>query len=275
MAPPEPGETAAAPSLFVSLANGQGRVAIVCVTLLAALAWWWLIFAQPMGSVPSDSMADMPDMPGMAMPPALSPWSAGYLGATATMWAVMMVAMMLPSAAPMIALHQVFAVKRGLGSAGTLAFAGSYLALWLGFALGAALLQAFLVAQGWVGQASLRLGSGRMAAIVLGAAGLYQLSALKQRCLIACQAPFAFLLRYWRPGVVGGWAMGLRHGLFCIGCCGALMALLFVGGVMNLAWIAALTALVLAEKYAPPAWLLDRISAVLLLAGAAALALQA
>lgn len=265
MEPPEAGAKAR-PSLVALLVERQALIALLCVLAMAALAWWWLAGPVAPDAGP-DPMADMPGM-DMPMPAAPYPWSSGYLGATFLMWAIMMVAMMLPSAAPMIALHRVFSDRRGLGAAGTLAFAASYLVLWTGFAALAALLQAAMVSRGWVEQSNLQLGHGWAIALLLCLAALYQLTPLKRQCLATCQAPFAFVMQYWRPGVGGAISMGLRHGLFCIGCCGALMLLLFVGGVMNLAWIALLSALVLAEKYAPPGWRLDLVIGAALLGGA-------
>jgi predicted metal-binding membrane protein len=260
--------TKARPSLVAKLVKRQALVALLCVLAMAALAWWWLAWpAAPVaGSAPMAGMPGM-DIP-MPIPAQPQPWSAAYLVATFVMWAVMMVAMMLPSAAPMIALHRVFSDRRGLGAAGTLAFAASYVVLWAGFAAIAAVLQAALVDLGWVTESNLRLGHGWAIAVLLCLAALYQLTPLKRQCLAACQAPFAFVVRYWRPGVSGAIGMGLRHGLFCIGCCGALMLLLFVGGVMNLAWIALLSTIVLAEKYAPPRWRLDLVLGAALLGGA-------
>jgi predicted metal-binding membrane protein len=271
MAPPEPARAAETPALGAQLANRHGLIALACVLLLAGLAWWWLTLPMQAAA----PMEAMPEMTGMAMPMVapLDPWSSKYLGTTFTMWAIMMVAMMLPSAAPMIALHQVFSVKRGLGASGTAVFAACYIALWTLFSGAAAVLQAGLVDLGWVGSVSMRSEANRVAALLLALAAIYQISPLKHRCLTACQVPFVFLVGYWQAGLVGSAKMGLRHGLFCIGCCWSLMLLLFVGGVMNLAWIALLAGVVLAEKYAPPAWRLDRVLAVLLLGGAVLLAI--
>jgi predicted metal-binding membrane protein len=117
----------------------------------------------------------------------------------------------------------------------------------------------------------LRLGSRvAAAALLVGAAG-WQLSPAKRICLDQCRSPLVFILRLWRPGAAGALRLGLAHGFYCLGCCWALMLLLFVGGVMNLAWIAALAALVLAEKYAPSHWQASRVIAAGLIAGAAAL----
>lgn len=203
----------------------------------------------------------MPDMPGMDMgamdmdaapPPA---WSPARLVLIIGMWWAMMIAMMSPSAAPTILLfarvHR-HAVAQGQipgRRAPTGAFAAGYLLIWLGFSIAAAVLQWALGRAGLIsdmGSQSRWLSGG-----LLIAAGLYQLSPLKQTCLAHCRAPAAFLSAHWRPGAAGALRLGLRHGAYCVGCCWMLMALLFVGGVMNLAWIAALAVLVLVEKVFP------------------------
>lgn len=272
MAPPEAAPPATLPSLAVQLATRQGQVVALCLAALSALAWWWLWRGGLMGAAPDQTMVmDGMAMEGMMMP---VPWSAGYIAAAFAMWAIMMVAMMLPSVAPMILLHAAFSKRNGLGTAATSAFAASYLAVWVLSSLVAALAQAALADAGLVGQMTLRLGTAPLAAGLLAAAGLYQLTPLKRRCLAACQAPVSFLMRHWRPGIGGGVAMGLRHGLYCLGCCWVLMALLFVGGVMNLAWVAVLALIVLGEKCLPPAWHADRWLAGALLLGAAAAVLS-
>ena len=189
------------------------------------------------------------DMPGMA--PA--PWTAD-LSAAWLMWLLMMVAMMLPSAAPMILVYARLARTadaQGGVVAPTLAFAGVYMATWATFSLIAAGAQLALAHSGLVTQGALAIGDGRIAGGLLIAAGLYQLTPLKRACLSQCRSPLSFLMRLWRPGWTSALRLGLTHGLFCIGCCGLLMALLFVGGVMNLAWVAALAVIVLFEKVAP------------------------
>ena len=264
MAPPEPQR----PALFTAILNGHRLVTLACMVTLSVAAWWWLW--QGAVPMPGPSMPGMA-MPGMAMAPAPLVWSGTYLASTFAMWTIMMVAMMLPSAAPMILLHEVFSRKRGLGLTATLAFALSYLALWAGFALLAALAQAGLIRSGAVDAMSLALGNRRLAALLLLAAAAYELSPLKRLCLAHCQSPVMFLSRHWRGGTGGAIRMGVTHALFCIGCCWVLMLLLFVGGVMNLAWIAVLSVVVLLEKYAPPRWRADRWLAGMLLAAAIAI----
>ncbi|MBA3896687.1 MAG: DUF2182 domain-containing protein [Sphingomonadaceae bacterium] len=181
----------------------------------------------------------------MAMP--ADPLGAPALIAAFVMWALMMVAMMLPSALPMILTHA--RLSRGAVPAGL--FALCYVAVWTAASLVAALAQQSLVARGALGPMTLALGDRRIAGALLIAAGLYQLTPLKRRCLDNCRSPLAFLMRGWRPGIAGTLRLGLSHGLYCLGCCWLLMALLFAGGVMNLAWVALLAGIVLIEKVAP------------------------
>ena len=201
-----------------------------------------------------------------------SPWSAAYLVPAFTMWALMMVAMMLPSALPMILLHARVA-RQGRGGPlprATLVFALTYLALWSAFALLAALAQAALVASGALSAMDLTLDGSLAAAGLLGLAAAWQVSALKRACLDKCRSPLAFVTRGFRPEWPAALRLGLAHGLYCIGCCWALMLLLFVGGVMNLAWIAALGAVVIAEKYGPP-WTARALTSLLVVGAASVL----
>jgi len=177
----------------------------------------------------------------------------------AAMWAAMMVAMMLPSASPTILLYaRVHRHSNGPGAAPpTAAFLGGYIACWLGFALIAATLQVAL--------GGMDLVSRNVAAALPIATGLYQLSPLKDACLNRCRSPAQFLSRHYAPGAMGAVRLGLLHGAYCVGCCWLLMALLFVGGVMNLAWVAALALLVAAEKLLPGGMWIARIAGVALI----------
>ena len=224
-----------------------------CLLLACLLAWAWLLqHSAPAPASGGMAMGGM-DMPGMTMSPAPAFTPAAY-GAAALMWALMMAAMMLPSAAPMILLYARFArTARAQGAvlAPTFVFAATYLTLWGVFSLAAAAIQLGLIASGVVSAANLAIGNGRLAGAVLLAAGLYQLTPLKRACLAQCRSPLSFVTRLWRPGPAGAIRLGLTHGLYCIGCCWLLMALLFVGGVMSLAWVAALALVVLLEKATP------------------------
>jgi predicted metal-binding membrane protein len=186
------------------------------------------------------------------------------------MWLVMMAGMMLPSAAPTLLLYA-GVVRRSEDGAHTArhawAFAAGYLLVWGGFSLVATLAQIGL-AQLLLLSPMMELRGPRPGAALLLLAGAWQLSAWKQGCLQSCRAPAAFIASHWRPHPSGALRMGLEHGWFCLGCCWALMLLLFVGGVMNLWWIAALTVFVLLEKLAPAGVQGGRLSgALLLLAG--------
>ena len=239
------------------------------VAALVAIAWIWLVAAPP----GSDGMAA--GHAGMAMPDAApDPWSAGYLLPAFAMWTLMMVAMMLPSAAPMILLYDRVAARAGGGSATTAVFLLTYLGIWTAFAGAAAVAQALLIASGAIDAMALAVGDGRIAGALLLLAALYQLSPLKRACLEQCRSPLAFIMRLSRPGVAGTLRLGLAHGLYCLGCCWALMLLLFAGGVMNLAWIAALSLFVLAEKHAPAQLRIRLLGAVLLMAGGAFLIMR-
>jgi predicted metal-binding membrane protein len=169
------------------------------------------------------------------------------------MWAVMMVAMMTPSAAPMVfAFSRVARARQGTENApgAALAFLLGYLALWTGISVLATVAHTILARASLV--SSMGVSTNRtLSALLLIAAGLYQFSPWKLGCLSKCRSPLGFLLTEWRDGLTGAFTMGLRHGLYCAGCCWLLMAALFVAGVMNLAWIAVLTLIALAERALP------------------------
>jgi len=219
---------------------------------IALLAWFYLWQGAGMGmsALEMTSASLFPhlqrDMPGeMAVA-----WPV-----VAGMWWAMMVAMMTPSAAPLVLLYERVlrhhAAADGKAYARSAFVAAGYLSAWLAFSLAAASLQQALLEAGRLAGMMLWSKSAALSATVLAAAGAYQLSPLKQACLAQCRSPAQFLTRYWRPGRGGAFLLGIRHGAYCVGCCWLLMALLFVGGVMNLLWIAALTAVVLVEKLAP------------------------
>ncbi|GAU04226.1 DUF2182 domain-containing protein [Burkholderia stabilis] len=188
------------------------------------------------------------------------------------MWWVMMIAMMTPSAAPLVMLYR--RVLRhhsadGSGAAFTsVSLLAGYLTAWLAFSIGAALLQLLLQPAGLISAMMLWSKSAVLSAVVLALAGLYQFSPLKRACLRQCRAPAGFLVAHWRPGVIGSFLLGARHGMYCVGCCWLLMALLFVGGVMNVVWIAALSLFVFAEKVLPGGDLVGRVLGVVLIAWA-------
>ena len=243
-----------------------------CLALLVALACLWLWRDHAAMARWDESMAamGMKDMQMEGGPMATSSAPAAYVVEAFVMWLIMMVAMMLPSAAPMILLYGRLARggrQQGAVFASMTVFAGLYLAVWGGFSAVAALIQWALARSGAISDMGLAFGDRRVAGALLVAAGLYQLTPLKHACLEKCRSPLSFLMRLWRPGLAGAARLGLTHGLYCLGCCSMLMALLFVFGVMNLAWVALLAIVVLIEKVVPGGQRIGR------LAGIAALAL--
>ena len=225
------------------------------VVAVAALAWAYMAYV-------SQSNADMDMTMGN-----VRPWNGVDFSLMFVMWTVMMVAMMIPSAAPMLLLFASVNRKRRQESrpfVPTSVFLSGYLAVWTGFALLATLgnwglHQASLLTSMMGGSSSGYLGGG-----LLLVAGAFQWSQLKYACLTHCRSPLSFLMSDWRNGTRGAFLMGLVHGKYCLGCCWILMALLFVLGVMNLVWIAALAAFVLAEKVAPAGIKMSRVTGGLL-----------
>jgi predicted metal-binding membrane protein len=246
-------------------------VVAAALLVLTALAWAYLLWLVTAAAGPASPMPGM-DMAMMNMA-AAKPWGAAGFLFTFAMWAVMMIGMMTPSAAPMILIYaRVGRQARAEGKlfAATGWFAAGYLLAWSGFAALASLAQAGLAAAALI-TPGLAAGSTVFAALLLIAAGLYQWSPFKDSCLSQCQAPLAFLFRHggFRRDSPGALSLGLRHGLYCIGCCWALMMLLFVAGVMNVLWIAALSILVLLEKIVPfRRFMLRALGLVLIAAGA-------
>lgn len=242
--------------------RGQAVTPRAALGLIAAagLCWAWLLAG-----------AGLPGgMDGMPMDAA--PWTAAHAGAMLVMWLVMMTAMMLPSAAPMVLLYAAL-VRRASGpAAAPLLFALGYLAAWSGFGVAAVGAQCLLERAGWL-SAAMQSAHAALSGALLLAAGLYQFLPAKHACLRLCQSPLLFLSSHWRPGRLGALVMGWRHGLVCVACCWALMLLLFVGGVMNPGWIAGIALFVLIEKLAPGwRWLTPAAGGVLVLAGCILLA---
>jgi predicted metal-binding membrane protein len=199
----------------------------------------------------SSSMAHDSMMAEMGMTMDM-PWTVTDVFFTFTMWAVMMVGMMTGTAAPMLLLFAGAHAARGTRSMppAVIMFGLGYTIVWVGFSAGAALAQ-WLLHQTAMLSPAMAASSGRLAGGILIAAGAYQLTPVKGACLIRCRSPLGFLMTNWRDGTIGALRMGLRHGVYCLGCCWLLMCLLFVVGVMNLVWVAALTAFVLVEKIGP------------------------
>lgn len=256
---------------FERLLKRDRAVTVAALAMLCALTWIYVAAGAGLGMpawdmttlalLPHQTGAEpMPgtEMPGMDMDMATSgeAWEPAQWALVIGMWWAMMVAMMTPSAAPTILLYA-RVHRHAVASAGLLArpptgmFAAGYFLAWLVFSVAAAVVQQVLQQTGILSSTSLGSRIGWLSGTVLVVAGLYQLTPLKNTCLSHCRTPAAFLARHWRPGAAGALRLGLLHGAYCIGCCWMLMALLFVGGVMNLVWIAALSVLVLAEKHLP------------------------
>lgn len=251
-------------------------IAIAALTLAVGLSWLWLV--QMAVSMTSMDTTPMDMASGMASMQKMMPgmWSAGYAGMMLVMWMVMMIGMMLPSAAPMILLHARFTRKKLAHTSPWVAsgaFLLGYLAIWAGFGLAATGLQWWLEGLELVSAMKMAATSSMVSGLVLIAAAVWQLTSWKEACLENCRSPIEFLSARWRSGTGGAFRIGLDHGLYCLGCCWALMLLLFVGGVMNLVCIAALTAWVLVEKLAPSGHLTSRLMAGVLAAAGIAVML--
>ena len=198
------------------------------------------------------------------MKPATAPWNAIEFMFVLAMWAVMMIGMMTPSTTPMILLYARVggqAASSGETLAATWWFASGYLLAWTAFSFAATLAQWVLERESLL-TPEMAGSSGVFGGIVMIAAGLYQWMPLKDACLRQCQAPWLFIQRHggFRADALGSLLLGARHGIYCVGCCWALMVLLFVGGVMNVMWIAAITIYVLAEKVVPAGRTISRIA---------------
>jgi predicted metal-binding membrane protein len=226
---------------------------LVAAPVGVALASWIYL-----GLMISD-MSAIPGMSAMMMyPKAVTPM---ILFGLFLMWAIMMAAMMLPTAAPMILAYtrmQASDRNRGASWWPVAAFSGGYVMAWAAFSLAAAIAQAGLTNLSLMSPMMMKM-TAPLASGTLIIAGLYQFSPLKQSCLQHCRTPMSFLLTQWREGAWGALGMGWRHGLFCVGCCWALMGLLFVVGVMNTAWIVAITIYVLIEKIVPRSEVLSKL----------------
>jgi len=231
---------------------------IILLALAGVTALSWLYLVQ-LGR----GMPDMSTMASVAMP--MSPrWTPAAFALTFAMWAVMMVGMMLPSAAPMILTFAALnrrkarALERLLL---VLLFMSGYLLVWTAFSLFATLLQWALDRLALLSP-MLTTTNALLGGALFLAAGVYQLTPLKEACLRHCRSPFAFLFNRWRDGWSGALRMGIEHGAYCLGCCWLLMALLFVVGVMNLLWVAVITLFVFGEKLLRGGAWIARISGV-------------
>jgi predicted metal-binding membrane protein len=255
-------------------------VVIVALAVITALAWVdlaWLAGDMAMCGMDMTGYRMIPAGRGLMMP-ADAPWQPIEFGYVFVMWVVMMIGMMMPSAAPMILIYARVgrqAAIEGKPFAASSWFAGGYLLAWTAFSLVATSAQ-WALERAALLSPMMESASNRLGAAVLIVAGLYQWAPLKDACLSHCRSPLLFIQQHggFRREPYGALALGFRHGVFCIGCCWALMALLFVGGVMNLFWIAALAILVLIEKVMPFGRVVARVAGLAFIAGGVWLLLQ-
>jgi predicted metal-binding membrane protein len=240
---------------------------VVLIGLLFVLAGLYTVYGvgMRMTALEMTAMRGMRDMPG---PRAPGSWPLGYALIVFLMWWVMMIAMMLPSIAPTVLLHGAL-LRRGAAAprvpAIAAAFLAGYVVVWAGFSLLATATQWVLEAHGIVSATMLTLIQTVPGGLVLLLAGMFQFTPLKKACLQHCRSPADFITRRRRSGTIGAFAMGLEHGLYCLGCCWFLMALLFVGGIMNLYWIVGLAVFVTVEKLAPRGDLAGKAAGVILM----------
>lgn len=235
---------------------------VACIVVITALAWAYLTYLAREMSSSADYAKAMAAM-GMTMD---RPWGMGDVAMTFAMWVVMMVGMMAAAAAPVLLLFA--AAMRSRHAQGValsvVLFGLGYLAVWVGFS-GAAAGAQWLLHNAALLSPVMAASSARVAGAILIAAGAYQLTRWKGACLTHCRSPLGFLMTHWHDGHSGAFRMGLGHGTYCLGCCWALMCVLFAVGVMNLVWVAALTVLVSLEKIGPAGLMTARAAGVLLM----------
>lgn len=249
-------------------AIARDRIAVLAALAgIIALAWIYL------ARMALDMYGDMSGPSAWMMQ---ATWTPAYAALTFAMWVIMMAGMMLPSATPAILLYARIARSGENPQAPVLRtglFTGGYLIAWTAFSFAATGLQWMLVKGGWLNP-MLEANATLPGAVLLLVAGIYQFTAMKRACLNRCRSPAAFIVERWRPGRDGALRLGLEHGVYCVGCCAALMLLLFFGGVMSLVWIAAISVLVLLEKLAPYGMQGGQLSGVLLIAAGVWLVLR-
>lgn len=234
---------------MLTLERAQRHLIIGALVMIAALSWAYTVYLARAMPPMSDAMQSMT----LLTQTQLTAWGWKQFFLAFAMWAVMMAAMMVPSAIPMVLFYA--RLRRGRHSdmalyGPTTLFSVGYLMVWTGFSFIATLLQWALHDAALLSPTMTQVGP-MFGGILLIGAGVFQWTSLKSVCLRHCRTPLGFLMSRWRDGRAGPLFMGLEHGAYCTGCCGALMLVLFAVGVMNLLWVAALSALVLTEKIMP------------------------
>jgi predicted metal-binding membrane protein len=247
---------------FNAIGQRDRAILITAIITISLLAWAYTLWlTAQMGGIETLAAGSVPS-------PAFRPWSISDIAFISTMWAAMMVAMMTPSVTVMVVLHAAVARKAAESSRRLVAiswFLAGYLSAWIVFSFSACGAQWILTRLGLLTSTGV---SGTFGGVILIGAGLYQWSSLKDICLKQCQKPFDFLMRHGgiRLEPLGALRLGAVHGLYCVGCCWVLMALLFVGGIMNVLWIAGITVLIVVEKVAPTGSLIPRLTGALMVA---------
>jgi len=245
---------------------------------IAILSWLYLFRLAGQMTTMGGEMGDVMDMPGVDVGPSAGTFADPLVDflLLAAMWAVMMVGMMLPAAAPTILLFAALENRRSPATVSrgrTPFFVAGYFVAWSAFSLAAAAAQHLLSQIGWLSAMEMATTNSLIAGGLFVLAGLYEFSPLKNACLGHCRSPMEWLPQHYRPGPAGALHMGIEHGLYCVGCCWVLMLLLFAVGVMNLLWIAALAAIVLAQKILPGGRYLTQLAgAALIVVGVAIMA---
>jgi predicted metal-binding membrane protein len=246
---------------------------IISLAVLSVLSWVYLaVLAMDMAEGDMSLMGQNIAAGSMvAMTATMNVWPLSTFFLMLIMWWVMMVGMMVPSAAPMILLFALVTRKQAEAEnpgKRIAIFAATYIVVWGGFSVVATLAQ-WALTEAALLSPKMVASSQWLTIGLLAACAIYQLTPLKQACLGKCRSPLSFLMTNWHPGDLGAMKMGLSHGAYCLGCCWLLMALLFVGGVMNLFWVALIAVLVLAEKVLPHGNLLGKLGGLLMLGLAA------
>lgn len=259
------------PDRLGELLRRDRTVVLAGLAVMTLLSWAYLFHAARGMEAAGATAGAASDL----VMPRVEGWGAVDLLLLFVMWAVMMVAMMVPSVAPLVLVFTRAKRRRKKGGGGVVGSAGilllGYLAVWTGFS-GVATLSQWALHRGALLSSTMVSTSPLLGGALLVAAGAFQLTPLKRACLVRCRSPLAFLMSNWRPGRWGTFLTGAKHGAFCVGCCWMLMALLFVAGVMNLLWVAAIAAFVLVEKVVPRGEVVGRVAGVALIAAGLLLA---
>ena len=245
-----------------SIYNRDRVIIIVAIVIITCVSWMYLFNL----SGDMDEMSSLESTTGLSRAmPNMVPWGFSDWISMFVMWFVMMVGMMVPTASPMILMFSTVNQRKKEQNqpfVATAIFLSGYVLVWLGFSIGATatnwILHSNTLLSGIMGESTNNLFGG----VLLISAGVFQWTPIKKACLNNCRTPMGFLMTEWKNGFYGALKMGLNHGIYCLGCCWLLMALLFVLGVMNLLWIAVLTTIVLFEKVAPKGNWVSRLTGI-------------